>query len=361
MAALRVGLLGAGAIARSHLRAIVALPGLELVAVAAGSIGSARALLSAERLPAELGVSEVEFWERRPDLVAIATPTGLHTELARKALEHGAHVLIEKPLDTDLDRAAALVRWHSQRTPELVCAVVSQHRFDPATERVRDAIDQGAFGRLTSATMTVPWWRSQQYYDRSDWRGTWAFDGGGALLNQGIHVLDLLVWLLGRPVRVSAHRATLAHERIEVEDTLTGWIEFESGALATVHASTAAYPGLTTRLTIMGSAGSAIIDHDRLTYCHVASGAEPAGDMGLGGGGNQVSEVSAAPEDPTVDHSGHTRQYVDLLHAIADARNPRVTAADALGTLAVAAALYRSTNTGRVTPVGELLAELRLN
>ena len=199
------------------------------------------------------------------------------------------------------------------------------------------------------------WWRSQEYYDRAAWRGTWAQDGG-ALMNQGIHTLDLLLWFLGEPVRVNASSCRLAHERIDVEDTLEAVVEFSSGALATVHATTAAYPGLATRLQIMGTTGSAVIEHDGLSYLHLANGT-PVGDMGLHGTGHQVpSPNHACHRDATSSHSGHARQFADLVNAIRTGERALTTIADAASTLTTIHAIYRSATTGMAVDLAEVIA-----
>ena len=203
----------------------------------------------------------------------------------------------------------------------------------------------------------MPWWRSQGYYDSGDWRGTWALDGGGALMNQGVHTLDLLLWFLGRPVTVSAEFALLAHEGVEVEDTVVATFAFESGALAVLHATTAGYPGLSVRLQVQGSEGSAVIDADALQYIHVKEGA--AADMGMQGRGNQADRYAAADKsevDATQFSDGHVRQYVDLLDAIDEGRDPLLTVDDALLALAAVRAVYVSATLGRRVRIDQVLA-----
>jgi predicted dehydrogenase len=217
------------------------------------------------------------------DAVAVCVPSGAHAQIAVAALEAGRHVVVEKPVDVTIEAAAPIVAAAAAAPAGTVATVISQHRFDPASVVVRDAITAGRFGRVTSAVATVSWWRSQSYYDSGAWRGTWELDGGGALMNQGVHTVDLLLWFLGTPVEVTAHTGLLAHERVEVEDTVAAVVRFESGALATLHATTAAYPGLSVRLQVLGDAGSAVIDDDRLRYFHSKelAAAEAAGDAGV--------------------------------------------------------------------------------
>jgi UDP-N-acetyl-2-amino-2-deoxyglucuronate dehydrogenase len=226
---------------------------------------------------------------------------------------------------------------------------------------VHRAIEAGELGRLTSAVASVAWWRSQAYYDSGDWRGTWALDGGGALMNQGVHTLDLLLWFLGRPVTVSAEFGLLAHENVEVEDTVVATLTFGSGALAVLHATTAAYPGLTARIQVLGSQGSAVIDSDRLEYFHAADGGDSP-DMGRQGGGNQADRrrVTDEPAPEGVDATqfplGHLRQYRDLLAAIDEGREPGVTVDDALLALATVRAVYVSAVTGEKVAVADVLS-----
>ncbi len=175
-------------------------------------------------------------------------------------------------------------------------------------------------------------------------------------MNQGIHTLDMLLWFLGEPVRVHASSRRLAHERIEVEDAIAAVIEFASGALATVHATTAAYPGLATRLQIMGTRGSAVIEHEGLSYLHLADGTH-VGDMGLQGAGNQVIAPNhACHRDATSSASGHARQFADLVSAIRTGNRALTTIADAVGTLTTIHAIYRAATTGVAVELAEVIA-----
>jgi predicted dehydrogenase len=293
------------------------------------------------------------------DLVVITTPSGLHVSQATMALEAHRHVILEKPLDVDLCRARAMADRAAEAAREgLVATVVSQHRFDPATMIVADALKSHAFGRVTTAIASTAWWRPQSYYDSAAWRGTRALDGGGALMNQGVHNVDVLLSFLGRPVEVSGQIARLAHSRIEVEDSVVAAIRFESGALASVHATTAAYPGLATRLHLMGSLGSAIIEDDRLTYFHAAqSSGIDIGPMGLTSAeGNMAQSVladrgerpyrlgfdlpPAAAGQYILDPRSHHLQYMDVVKAITSGTQPAVTIQHAYDAMAVIRSIY---------------------
>src|SRR6516164_1906550 len=329
--AMRFAVIGAGVIGRTHAACISELaPGATLALVADEVPGRARDLAAAYGAEAVTSAAAV-FSRDDIDAVAICTPSGRHAELAVAALDAGKHVIVEKPVDVTL-RAARLVADAEARSAAVV-TVVSQHRFDPSSQVVHRAIQAGRLGRLTSAVASVAWWRSQEYYDSGDWRGSWALDGGGALMNQGIHTVDLLVWMLGEPVEVSARTACVAHQRIETEDIAVAVIQFASGALGVLHATTAAYPGLTARIQVHGDRGSAVIDGDRLTYFHAATGNDgpPGGDAGL----NQAADllpgqvqVATAGSDPGALSEAHLYQYRDFVEAIQRGRQPAVTLAD---------------------------------
>ena len=366
---LRVAIAGCGVIGRTHAAAVRELPEL-LVTALIDEVAEASEALAAwveedgTPRPATFRTLAEALAGSAVDLVIIATPSGLHIEQALEVLEAGKHVVIEKPLDVNLDRANEILAAAADAEARgLVASVISQHRFDPASRAVDEARRAGRFGRLTSAIASVSWWRSQGYYDSGAWRGTWAMDGGGAVMNQGVHTVDLLLWFLGRPVEISAKTALLAHDGLEVEDTAVATVTFESGALAVVHATTAAYPGLTVRLQVMGSKGSAVIDNDHLEYFHAADAADHAeSSMGLLGGGNQAAdELAKYPEepvealDPTVYPAGHVRQYRDIVEAIRQERPAGVTIRDAVTALATVRALYLSSTLGQPVLIADVL------
>jgi predicted dehydrogenase len=375
--ALSVALVGNGVIATNHVLALAAHGGARVTALVdpKPEARAAIARVVAERTdwaaPAEFGSLTEALAAGAPDLVVIVTPSGTHVELALEAVAAGAHVVVEKPLDTTVGKALPLrdaARAASARGQ--VVSVISQHRFDPASVVVADAAHNGRLGRVTSAVATVGWWRSQEYYDSGDWRGTWALDGGGSTMNQGVHTVDLLVWFLGNPVAVYAYAASLAHERIEVEDTLAATVRFENGALAVLHTTTAAFPGLSVRLNVHGSKGSALIDRDQLEYFYAepAEGLDPSvlGDTHVDptrvGPRNLAEDLVPAehvkggeiPADAFVQ--GHRRQYDDVIAAIREGRPASVTVDDALLSLAVVRSLYVSAALGREVGVDEVLS-----
>ena len=349
---LRFGILGCGVIGPHHARALADLSGAELVAVADTG------LQRAEKLAGEFGCTSYSTLDEMLsgadlDAVCVCTPSGRHAEHAIAALQAGKHVVIEKPVDVTLAAADRLLA--EQRASGKKAAVVSQHRFDAATLAVRDAVGDGRFGRLTLGSAEVRWWRSQEYYDSGGWRGTRELDGGGVLINQAIHSIDLLQWLMGPVVEVAAYSGLLAHERIEVEDTAVAVLRFEGGAVGTIVATTAAYPGLSARIAVNGDRGSAVIDDDRLIYFHAADA--------YGGGENKAEEVlkryggpSTAPgagSDPGSLSMAHRDQLADFVEAVKHDREPSVTVEEGRKPLAIIAAIYESARRGKSVRIEE--------
>lgn len=351
---MRFAVIGAGVIGALHAQTITQLSGAELAAVVDIVPEAAQRLAAQHDVQAIIDLEEALT---RPDIdaVAVCTPSGNHADVVEAALGAGKHVVVEKPLDVSLEaaRRVAVAERKSGRT----VAVISQHRFDPASQVVFDAVQAGRLGRITSGSATISWWRSQAYYDSAGWRGTWAMDGGGALMNQGIHTIDLLVWFLGEPVEVFAWTGLLAHERMEVEDTAVATIRFASGALGIIQGTTAAYPGLNARIQVHGDRGSAVIDDDHLSYFHAAAAGETGPDIGSGSPDNQADALVPSKAEATgpavagLALTSHTGQYEDFVSAVAEGRAPLVTVQEATRTLAVVRAIYDSADTGKPVTV----------
>lgn len=355
---LAVAIVGCGIIGVNHARAILRHPRLVISALVDAVPEAAEALADqvetegAATRPATFASLTDALAAAPIDVVVICTPSGLHVSAAEEAVLAGRHVVIEKPLDTDLGRARRL-RELAQRAERdgLVVSVISQHRFDPPSVVVAEAAHAGRFGRLTSGVASVAWWRGQDYYDSGKWRGTWDLDGGGAVMNQGVHTVDLLVWLLGRPAEISAHTALLAHDRVEVEDIAVATVRFESGALAVLHATTAAFPGLAVRLQVHGDAGSAVIHDDQLEYfCADGDARDRAGELVPAG------ELRGGDRGPDVFVVGHLRQYEDIVDAIDSGRPPGVRVEDAFLSLCAVRAVYLSATLGRPIRFDEVLS-----
>jgi predicted dehydrogenase len=355
---LRFGILGCGVIGPHHARSIADLDDAALVAVADRTTERARKLADEYGCAWHDDLSGLLLSEDL-DVVCICTPSGMHAEQAMAALEAGKDVVIEKPVDITLKAVDRLLA--AQRTTGRKATVISQHRFDPATQTVKEAVNGDQFGRLTSGSAEVRWWRSQSYYDSGGWRGTWALDGGGVLINQSIHSIDLLQWLMGPVLEVSAYTGLLAHEGIEVEDTAVAILRFANGAMGTIVATTAAYPGLTARIVVHGDRGSAIIDDDDLSYFHAAEDGQEG--AAYGGGENQAEKVmqrygatasgSGAGADPSNLSMAHRDQFQDFIGAVREGREPLVTVEEGRKSLAIILGIYESARTGKPVRIQE--------
>jgi UDP-N-acetyl-2-amino-2-deoxyglucuronate dehydrogenase len=342
----RFAVIGAGVIGDVHCRCLKALTDTaELVAIADTNPDKAAAM--AAKYGVDKSTDDIAELLAREDIdaVTICTPSGLHADLAVAALDAGKHVVIEKPIDITLPAADRIIAAE-QRSGRKV-AVISQHRFDVSTEKVLESVRAGHLGTITSAMASHAWWRGQTYYDSGDWRGTWALDGGGAIMNQTVHTINLLVTAMGTPVEVFAYTACLAHERIEVEDTAVAVVKFASGALGVIHGTTAAYPGLDASLRIFGSKGSAVISNDELVFLHENVGAAPEIALSSGTGSNQVTDDYRLDPDDTALGNAHRRQLADFVHAVTTGGSPRVGTKDARTSLAVILGLYESASTGK--------------
>ena len=275
------------------------------------------------------------------DAVTICTPSGVHADGAVAALDAGKHVVVEKPIDITLAAADRII--DAEKRSGKTVAVISQHRFDRPPRRSSQAVRDGHLGTITSAIASHAWWRGQTYYDSGDWRGTWALDGGGAVMNQTVHTINLMITTLGTPVEVFAYTACLAHERIEVEDTAVAVVKFASGALGIIHGTTAAYPGLDASLRVFGSKGSAVITNDELIFLHAERRDRPGDRHGTRRPGATRSPTTTSWSRTSSGWAAaHRRQLADFVDAVATGRAPRVGTAEARTSLSVILAMYES-------------------
>ncbi len=326
-----VGILGGGNISETHARAASQTEGVKVVAVAGRN--AARVEEMGRRHGAAAYVDIEAFLRHRPlDLVLIGSPSGLHAEQGIAAARHGLHVLVEKPIDVVVRRADELIAECAKA--EMKLGVFFQDRFAPDLVRLRDAIAEGVLGRPLLVSARVRWWRPAEYYSQVPWRGQISLAGGGALLNQGIHTIDLLLWLLGDVRRVWARSATLLHE-VEVEDTLVAALELESGVLATLETTTAAYPGYPRQIELTGSEGTIVVQQDRIVRADLRT---PRPDLVSGEG-----STSASASSPVIsDLRGHQAVLLDFLRSIREGTEPRCNGPEGRRSLLVVDALYRS-------------------
>jgi UDP-N-acetyl-2-amino-2-deoxyglucuronate dehydrogenase len=331
---IQIGLIGGGNITETHARAARAIPGVEISAIYGTNTANV------ERLCRDHGgaayVDFAAFLAHRPmDLVMIGSPSGLHAEQGIAAAEHRLHVLTEKPIDITAARADILIAAAQRAHVKL--GVMFQDRVKPDIQRLKRLIDSGALGKILFVDARVKWYRPPEYYAKSKWRGTLALDGGGALMNQGVHTVDLLLWLLGDVTRVQSRIATALH-KIESEDTAIAILEFASGALGSLQATTAAYPGYPRRVEITGSEGTVILEHDRIVAMDLRNPSpEPEPPEGVATDTN-ASASSAA----VTDTRGHQKILEDFLSAIKHDTAPLCDGPQGRKSVALIEAIYRA-------------------
>ncbi len=340
---IKVGILGAGNISDTHARAARSIPGVEVVAVYGQNASKASRL--AELYGGRVFDDLDRFLDHRPmDLVAIGSPSGLHAGQGVAAARRGLHVLVEKPLDVTTALADTLIAEAERAGVKL--GVFFQDRLKPDVVRLKALVDAGAVGKPVLASGRVKWYRPPDYYSGSRWRGTAGLDGGGALINQAIHTIDLLLYVFGPIESVDARVATRLHD-IAVEDTAVATFEFENGALGIFEASTAVYPGYARRVELTGACGTLILEGDELAAVDVR---EPAPtDVGASTvNRSDVRQVPANASSPTVaDETPHRRIFEDFVHAIQTNGVPACDGAEGRRSVQVVEAIYESAKTGR--------------
>jgi UDP-N-acetyl-2-amino-2-deoxyglucuronate dehydrogenase len=332
-----IGLIGGGNITETHARAARAVPGVEIAAI------YGRNFEKVSRLCREHGGKPYsdfdQFLAHQPmDLVAIGSPSGMHAAQGIAAARRGLHVLTEKPIDITTERADALISEADKAGVKL--GVFFQDRCKPDIVRVKKALDAGVLGRPILADARVKWYRDPDYYVNSHWRGTWALDGGGALINQAVHTLDLMLWLFGNVVSVQASSKTALHA-IEVEDTLVALLHFANGALGVLQATTSAYPGYPRRLELTGSQGTIIIEQDRLFAADLRN---PPEDLLRSG---EADKNPSAFSPVVSDVRGHQSVLEDFLVSLQMDTNPRCAGPEGRRSLALVEALYTACRTGK--------------
>lgn len=337
------GIIGCGMIANFHARAIRDIEGAKLLACYNPTAPKA------DKLAAEYGCAaytDLDKMLAHPgiNVVTIGSPSGAHMEPCLAAAEAGKHVIVEKPLDVTLERCDRMIAACEQAGVKL--ATIFPSRYHGSARLMKRAVDQGRFGKLALGDAYVKWYRTQQYYDSGAWRGTWKLDGGGALMNQAIHSVDLLLWLMGPVAEVSAHTAMLAHERIEVEDVAVASLRFASGALGVIEATTAGFPGSLKKIEITGSTGTAILEEEDIIKWHFAESTpedeqirqEMLGKTKTGGG---------AADPAAIGHHAHAALFRDVLASITDGKPLSIDGSEGRRSVELILAIYESARTGK--------------
>ena len=339
---LGVGIVGCGMISQFHARAIADSDGAELVACCSRDMARAKSLADEFGGTAYDDLTKM-LADPAVDIVSICTPSGAHREPAVAAANAGKHVIVEKPLEITLERCDAIIEACAKN--KVVLSTIFPSRFHSSSKLLKAAIDAGRFGILSLGDAYVKWFRTQEYYDSGAWRGTWELDGGGALMNQAIHCVDLLTWLMGPVAELSARTATLAHERIAVEDVATASLRFANGALGVIEATTASFPGMLKKIEIHGSQGSAVIEEEDIKTWQFAE--MTAEDEKIIAQFADATESGGGASDPSaIGHAAHTHQFNDVIHAIQSGNPPSINGHEGRRSVEIILAIYKSAETG---------------
>jgi UDP-N-acetyl-2-amino-2-deoxyglucuronate dehydrogenase len=332
-----VGIIGGGGISETHARAVSELEGLQVAAFLGANKDKVDQL--SEKYGGVAFNDLNAFVSHQPmDAVIVGSPSGLHADEGIACAQRGLHVLVEKPIDVTLAKADALIRECERNNVKL--AVCYQDRFAADSIRLKELIADGGLGKVILVSGRVKWYRPPEYYSNSRWRGRLSLDGGGALMNQGIHTVDLLLWLLGDVKHVYAKALTALHD-IESEDTLVATLEFANGAIGTLEAATSVYPGYDRRIEISGTEGTIIFEHDRIISADLKKSI-------VGGLETKPKDTNQSSSSPIVsDVSGHKRIIKDFVSAIQTGQRPRCDGYEGRRSVALVAAIYESARTGK--------------
>lgn len=338
---MKFGIIGAGMIANFHAKAIAAMEGGELHSF------YGRRQEAVDELVAEnggKGYTDLDEFLADPelDIVTIATPSGAHLEPAIAAAKAGKHVVCEKPLEITPERIDLMIA-HCDEAGVTLSGIFNR-RFHPAMDAFKKAVDDGRFGTLTMCDAYVKWFRDQAYYDSGAWRGTWKLDGGGALMNQSIHLIDQLIYLAGDVESVCASTACLAHEGIEVEDTAVAILEFKNGARGVIQGSTACWSstGHPAEVNLCGDKGSAFLADEKFRVWDFAESAPEDEQVRTELMQGSDAKGLGANDPKAINFTGHKLNFEDVVKAIKEGRSPSVDGREARRAVALICAIYES-------------------
>lgn len=343
MSKIGFGIIGCGVIAPIHAEALARIPDAKLVAVS--DVVEQNRKNMAEKYDAA-SYSDYKEMIKRDDIhaVSLCVPSGMRLDIAKACAEAGKHIVAEKPLEVNSDRIDQLIAAVDKTGVQLGC--IFQYRFADGPMHIRKALDEGRFGKLVLGDAYIKWYRSQEYYASGKWRGTKNLDGGGCLMNQGIHQIDMLLWFLGNAKSVAAQTALVGHTGIEVEDLACAMIEFENGAMGVVEGSTAIWPGHPARVEVHGTEGSAILEDGELIVWKFKD--ERPEDATILAGIEKGSTLGSGASDPikSLKSEGHRRQLADFVEALLYGRAPKIDGREGRRAVALIEAIYRSAESG---------------
>lgn len=336
----RFGIIGSGAVAEIHAQAIQASDKAGLAGVFSRNAAQAEAFAKKYKCQSYKTLEEMGT-DDHIEFVSVCTPSGAHMEPAVYMAEKKKHLIIEKPMEITLARCDKII--DAAKKNRVVLSGIFQTRFHPSALKLKKAVENGRFGTISLASAYVKWFRSQEYYDLSSWRGTWRMDGGGTVMNQAIHAVDLLGWLMGPVDSVKAFSNTLSHKNIEVEDVFTGILQFKSGTLGVLEATTGAWPGEFKKIEICGSKGHAVLEEDKLTRWEFTDYKDQAiiEEEGIDRDGGGVQN----PMD--IGYKAHMYQIEDCIDALDREREPKITGKEARKAVELVLKLYESAAGGK--------------
>jgi UDP-N-acetyl-2-amino-2-deoxyglucuronate dehydrogenase len=338
-------ILGAGMIAEYHAQAIAANHENGARLVAMGHYDPQRFSEIKRHFGVPCQTEHELLSDPQVDVICICTPSGQHAQQTLAAAQAGKHVLVEKPMATRLEDSDAMIAACHQN--HVALGVVFPSRTKPVFQHVHKVIQSGELGELTLGLVNLPYYRSQTYYDQAAWRGTWALDGGGVLMNQGIHQVDLLAWFMGDPVAVTAHALTLKRQ-IEVEDTLCASLRFANGSLAAINATVMAAPGFPPRMEIYGTRGGVQIEGDTVMRWWSQDGPREQDSVAA-----QPSGAGAGADPRGISAAGHIAIVSDFIQALHENRPPLIDGTEGRRSLAIVMSIYQAA--GRIASSAESL------
>ncbi|AGK99400.1 Gfo/Idh/MocA family protein [Clostridium pasteurianum] len=339
----KFAIIGCGVIGNVHAESISHIENAELAAVCDVIEDKAKTLGEKYECSYYTDIDKM-LKDQDIEIVNICTPSGLHAECGIKCAKAKKHIICEKPIEVTEEKAIHLIKACEDVGVKL--SVISQHRFDKGIMELKKAVNEGDLGKLYFGGSHTKWYRSQEYYDSGDWRGTWELDGGGALMNQSIHYIDLLQYIMGPIEEIYGTCTSIGHERIEVEDEAVASVRFKNGGLGMIEGNTNAYPGLFTRLDIYGEKASIVIENDKVKLWKYKDGSEKKV-------ADEERNIIAGSSAKDISNYSHILQFLDVIEAIEKNRRPSVDGYEGLKPLKIILAIYESNNNRKPVSIKE--------
>lgn len=331
-------IIGTGSIAEIHALAIKDITNATLVGVYNRTYSKALSFAEEHNCKVYSSLDELAT-DNAIDIVCICTASGAHLEPAILCLQNKKHCLIEKPLEINIHRSDQIINAAQENKCKL--GVIFPSRFYEDSKLIKSTLEQNKIGQPVLASAYIKWHRSKEYYDSGDWRGTWELDGGGCLMNQGIHTVDLLQWFMGPIESVQALTSNRLHKNIEVEDTLVAIVKYKSGAIGTIEATTAAYPGDFRKIEILGSEGSITLEDNKISNWKFK-----AEELGKPSADSSISNTKGGFDDPmNISYYGHKLQFIDFIDSIKNDTSPAIDGLEGLESIKIIESIYKSAQT----------------